>query len=195
MDLTGEHIDASFEIIRDQSNPQRTWDKVISFCNSNVPSKLWASLPRPNIVKDTQEAALWLSSQVSSAAGTTGIYLGLDTLNMREGNGMNVGIGFTSKCDVAKEETEWAYNDLSYGTDHLIYSLHPLQKVYSKPGWQDLFSFADYILFLTYSGIVLGQALSQLQTKQSFLAAWGFHDGDLFALGRKTSERFELICR
>ena len=195
MELTGEHIDRSLAIIRDQSNPQRAWDEVISFCNSSIASSLWASLPRPDLVKDTQEAALWLSRQAFPSADTTGIYLGLDTLNMREGNGMNVGIGVTSKCDVAKEETEWAYNDLNYGTDHLIYGLHPLHKVYSKPEWQDLFSFADYILFLTYSGIVLGQALSQLQTKQSFLAVWGFHDGDLFVLGRKTPERFELIYR
>ena len=193
MDLTAEHIDQSLAIIRGQPDAQCAWNEIISFCQASAPSKLWASLPGPNIAKDVQEANSWLSSQLPLFSNATGIYLGLDTLNMRDGDGMNVGIGGTSKCDVMAEEIDWVYDGLSYGKDHMIYGLYRLQQLYSEPKWQEDFSFADYMLFLAYSGIVLGQALAQLQTNRSFLAVWGFHDGDLFRLGCKSIERFELI--
>ncbi len=125
----------------------------------------------------------------------TGIYLGLDTLNMGEGEGTNIEFGGTAACDVSKDEVDWVYGKLKYGESHLIGGLYELQRIYSEPDWESSFSFTDYILFLGYSGIILGQAFIRLATKRRLLPAWGFHDGDLFVLGRKTPEKFDFICK
>jgi len=41
---------------------------------------------------------------------------------------------------------------------------------------------------------VLAEAMESVTVSEPFLAAWGFHDGDLF-LGRREPDRFERICK
>jgi hypothetical protein len=70
-----------------------------------------------------------------------------------------------------------------------------LKNVYDQPQFESVSSFADYALFLRYSGLVLAEAMESVTVSEPFLAAWGFHDGDLFFLGRREPDRFERICK
>jgi hypothetical protein len=161
-----------------------------------VETNLWESLPKTDIARDVEESTEWISSELNCNPPATGVYLGLDTLNMDGPNGFNVEIGRATGCDPMDDDTSWTFESLSYGKSHLIRGLKELQSVYSRPEWSgELFTFADYVLFLGYSGIVLGRALSQLPLQNRIVAVWGFHDGDIFILGRRTPQRFEFVCK
>ena len=188
-------IDKTLEVIRSQPNPQCAWTGIISLCRETEPNELWQALPTPDIERDISAAGRWLSTQLSAQPDAVGIYLGLDTLNMDNGSGTNIEFGGSVTCDVTRDDVDWAYGKLKHGESHLIRGLFELQKVYSRPQFKSAFAFADYIVFLGYSGVVLGQAFIRLATTRSLLPAWGFHDGDLFALGRKTSGGFQFICK
>jgi len=125
----------------------------------------------------------------------SGIYLGLDTLNMDGSKGTNLQIGGSTSCEMASDSLEWLEEKMTYGERHLISGLHKLRKVYSQPKWEELYEFSDYILFLTYSGIVLEQAFVRLRFPNPLLVVWGFHNGDIFILGRNTGDHFELVCK
>jgi hypothetical protein len=43
-------------------------------------------------------------------------------------------------------------------------------------------SFAEYLIFSGYSGIVFREVLLMVEIKNDFLSIWGFHDGDSFFL-------------
>ncbi len=161
-----------------------------------MPEAPWDSLPTPDMARDIEAATQWLSGELAHRTDVTGVYLGLDTLNMDEGEGRNVEIGMTPECDAGKDEMDWVYaGNLRYGEGHLINGLYELQREYSGEPWEEAFSLCDYILFLGYSGIVLSQALMRLPSLSTFLVVWGFHDGDLLALGRKSDSAFTLICK
>jgi hypothetical protein len=65
---------------------------------------------------------------------------------------------------------------------------------YARPGWQRLFDAADYVLFLGYSGVVLAEAAAHVRWPRRTLVVWGFHDGDLFVLGRGERGGFERLA-
>lgn len=138
---------------------------------------------------------------------SNGVYLGLDTLNHKNGIGTNVEIGSSAKCVVDSKENDGRWLDeLSWhGDSHLIYGLYEMK----THAWGDgtilwptrpinLYGYADYAVFLIYSGLVLASALDRMVQKQLLefkkpkLIVWGFHDGDLFELGRLDSAGF---CR
>jgi len=171
-----------------QPKPQSAWAEVVSLCRDIEPSRLWELLPVPDIERDILAATDWLSSQIRALPDANGIYFGLDTLNMDQGRGTNVEIGGSQACNPSQDKIEWVYGKLTHGRSHLIRGLFELQQVYSQPKWEPVFSFADYILFLGYSGVVLGQAFHRLSTDRGLLSAWGFHDGDLFALPEVTGQ-------
>ena len=188
-------IDKTLEIVRTQPDPQRAWSEVISACRDCEPSDLWQALPPVDFERDILAAAQWLSSQLATQPDVSGIYLGLDTLNMKDGSGTNIGFGGSTVCDASQSEQDWIEDNLKFGDAHLIRSLLRLREVYSQPKWEDSYMLADYVLFLGYSGIVLREALIRMTTHRSILVSWGFCEGDNFLLGRKTPERFDLICK
>ena len=119
-----------------------------------------------------------------------GLYLGLDTLNMRGGHGTNIEIGGSSQCDPSSDDIQWVFaRNLRYGRKHLIYGLYELKEVYSTDAWVAVSDLCDYIFFLGYSGIVLAESFKRLDTARTLLPVWGFHDCVLFALGRKEKQR------
>lgn len=117
-----------------------------------------------------------------------------DTLNMDGGAGTNIEIG-CAPCDTATDATDWIYGDLRYGGSLLIRGLCALHATYSLPQWETLFSFSDYLVFLGYSGLVLREALKHFSAPQPLWVAWGFHDGDMFVLGRTHAGSLELVCQ
>lgn len=183
--------------IHTRADPHDAWDDVLALCRRDVPEAPWQRLPRPDIKRDIETAREWLVRQLQETPRATGLYLGLDTLNMRRGRGMNVAIGRSTECNPWKDDRNWLTDSMSFGDDYLIRELYAMHREYSKKAWRknDAFSYADYALFLCYSGIVLGHAFHGVRVKQTLQAVWGFHDGDLFVLGRRTKTRFTFVCR
>lgn len=137
-----------------------------------------------NIQRDIEAASNWLNASIIELPNTQGIYLGLDTLNMEQGFGSNIEIGLSSSCNPNEITDDWAYDCENYGNSHLIKGLYEVSDSFNNEGkWTaGERSFAEYLVFLGYSGVILRSALLQLETKNDFLSVWGFHDGDMFFL-------------
>lgn len=198
-------IDWVLEEMMRSERPEETWQAFLQLFRIAAPSELWDLLPQPDLRGDIAGARAWLSEELAVLGPVRGLYLGLDTLNMDDGEGTNVEIGGMFDCDPSIDSTEWIFEgteQMKYGEDHLVRGLIGMQRVYEqerfaqeKPKLGDCVSwFANYHLFLAYTGLVLGHALRELAVEHPLLVCWGFHDGDLFALGRSTAKGFEFIC-
>jgi hypothetical protein len=198
-------VDDLLAAIRGPAKPDAAWKEVLRVCHRCAPGAPWPSLPDPDLGRDIEDARVWLARQLRDLPDATGIYLGLDTLNMRGGRGQNVEIGGTAECDALQDSQDWiGVRQLRYGTKHLIRGLYEMHRVYTQGDWcvraekvpRGLYSsFAEYSLFLSYSGIVLGHALKLIPLKRTFLVVWGYHDGDMFLLGRRTPDSFTILCK
>lgn len=186
-------IEKLLSIIRNQLDSQKAWEQVLDLCNAEQASNLWASLPRVDLDRDIAATKAWFDSFLSRTQAPIRVYLGLDTLNMHDGKGSNIEIGWIAG-DTNQNGTEWAYGELTYGDPFLISSLASLQNIYSLPQYDNDFSLAEYILFLGYSGLVVREALISYAPNLSMLFAWGFHDGDLFLLGRTENNKLQMLC-
>jgi hypothetical protein len=189
-------IRETLTVVREYTQPRRAWADIVALCRKAEPSAPWDDLAPPDVERDIVVATAWLEQQLAALTDARGLYLGLDTLNMQGGRGTNVEIGGSSGCDPASESIDWVYaGNLDYGTKHLIYGLYELQEVYSSNTWSAAYDVCDYIFFLGYSGIVLAESFRRLDTLRTLLPVWGFHDGDLFALGRKQGGEFVRLCK
>ena len=189
-----DHIDKLIEIVRKSRDPQKAWSEIFRLCQTSQPSPMWNKLPQPDIAGDIVRARTWLMTQISqSKVRPRGIYLGLDTLNMNEGRGKNVELGFSSKADPAVLDMDWIFNCEAYGADHLISSLVGMKKLYDAD--EETSSFADYMLFLGYSGLILLAAIESAPLENDFIAIWGFHDGDMAFLVRSVDGQIERLVK
>ena len=190
-------IDNVTNLVKNAPDAATGWPRLLQLCRDTTPSPLWSDLPALEPERDVRAASRWLGEQLrdpSAPKPARGLYLGLDTLNMDGPDGFNVEIAATAHCDPFKLETEWVYHCEWYGDWHLIESLRDLKEVYEAPQYEPVAEFADYALFLGYSGLVFADAIEKLEVDAPLLVAWGFHDGDLFFLGRREREKFERIC-
>lgn len=174
-------IKSTLDTLKNEDNPSEAFGKLIQEGKKELDSDIWDALPKVDIDKDISEAKNWLLSELSNYPGTKGLYFGLDTLNMDEGRGHNVEIGFSKSCNPAVLNDEWTYECDKYGESHLIKGLFDMWKVfYNKEKWSAKeVNFVEYVVFLGYSGIVLKQALTQIDSLGDYLSMWGFHDGDM----------------
>jgi hypothetical protein len=172
-------IRETLAVVRDGTEPEATWADVVALCRAACPSAPWDGLVWPDIGRDVSAATTWLEAQLADLPDARGLYLGLDTLNMRGGRGTNIEIGGSSDCDPLSDDIQWVFaRNLRYGRKHLIYGLYELRAVYSSDAWGAAYSLCDYIFFLGYSGVVLAGAFERLDTPRTLLPVWGFHDGD-----------------
>jgi hypothetical protein len=185
----------TLDILRSHKDSEPAWAEIVALCRAAKKRMPWDSLPTPDIERDARAASQWLSAELQQQPNARCIALALDTLNMEDAayNVQFVGTGAGEPDDgqvgLLFEE------DATYGGQYLIPGLVELHQVYSQENWEEAFTLCDYVLFLGYAGIILTAALRQLPAGRNFLAALGFFDGDLFALGRKTPDGFTLICR
>ncbi len=186
-------INELLSILRKEHDSHKAWIQVLDLCMDENPSDLWKQLPSVNLIEDIASAKAWLEAQLPTTNAPTLVYLGLDTLNMEGGQGSNIEIGWRYG-DTKQNTTDWIYADLTYGDSFLIAGLSDIYDVYSRPEWDQDFSFADYVLFLAYSGIVLSGAFKDLKRPNSSLFAWGFHDGDVFPLCRIDGVKVDILC-
>lgn len=185
-------IDETLAVVLSHSTPAAGWADIITLCRASCPNAPWDSLPSLDFERDIGAATAWLTAQLDAVPNAVGIYLGLDTLNMGDGDGKNIEFGGTPNCDATLDSVDWLYKSkgLDYGANHLIYGLYELQVIYQSEPWEAASSLCDYTFFLGYSGIILAQAFERLSTPRTLLPVWGFHDGDLFTLGRKHGGAF-----
>ncbi|MDG3006514.1 hypothetical protein [Paludisphaera mucosa] len=114
-------------------------------------------------------------------------------MDTSDGRGGNVEIAATSNCDAEGFDLNWTMGCEWYGEPHLIRGLHEMKAIYERPIWRRLSEFAEYSLFLGYSGIVLAEAFEGMGLESEIRMAWGFHDGDLFLLGRSGATGFRRL--
>ena len=69
-----------------------------------------------------------------------------------------------------------------------------MHEEYARPEWARLFDAADYVLVLGYSSVVLAEAAAIVRWPRRSPLIWGFHDGDLFILGRGQRAGFERMA-
>ena len=171
------------------------WDGVLETLQRLSPSEAWRLLPRPDVDGDVERASTWLAQQFAACPhDVRGVYLGLDTLNMALGS--NVEIGISATADVGSDEIEWTFDrNIWRGESHLIASLRSMKRAYGRRAWRDVTPDPDYTVFLGYSGVVLAAAVERASVGHDLIAAWGFHDGDMFVLGRRMPSAFELVVR
>jgi len=191
-------IPGILSIVRRTPDPAEGRVQLLAHCSKQARASLWKRLPHVDVARDVAEAVRWLREELHGRVATTGVYLGLDTLNMDGGRGANVEIGGSLKADPSTNELDWMYGCAWYGKSHLIQGLFEMHGVYSKEK-PELFSFADYVLFLGYSGLVLASAIEVLEPplragSKGRLFAWGFHDGDLFPLSRATERKTRRLA-
>ncbi len=189
MDFKLLPIDVTMQILRTESDPKIAFKKILIQANKNLPSEIWKEYGNLSIERDIEEATNWLQKSLTEFPDSKGIYLGLDTLNMDEGNGTNIEIGLSNSCNPNTFSDDWAYNCHHYGDSHLIRGLSEVADTFtnSEKWTSEETSFAEYIVFLAYSGIILKSALYKLETNNDFLSIWGFHDGDMFFLMQKAN--------
>lgn len=177
-------------LVQNSPNATEGWARLLELCERHWPSQLWGRLAGVKTDADVDAAALWLSAQISSSPDPShpcALYLGLDTLNMQDGDGTNVEVAGSSKFDPDDKSMAWLDRFEWRGRSHLIRGLMTMEAVYRQNEWAALFGTADYVLFLVYSGLVLSEAASRIRWPANSILVWGFHDGDLFTLGRTDS--------
>lgn len=182
-------------ILREEREGEAAWRQILRLLQRSSPSGLWESLPPVQIERDVGAAADWLHASLGQLRAPLGVYLGLDTLNMTADGGHNVEIGWTTPLNVDKTDTDRLDEGLVHGARHRIDGLAKLQSTHARPEWAALFSTADYMLFLGYAGIVLRDAIGAAALPAPLLTAWGFHDGDIFVLGRLTADGFVTLAK
>jgi hypothetical protein len=194
-------IDDILEIVRTARDAREGYAQLLQLCGRRTRLRSWPALPAIDADRDVSAATVWLHAQLVRRTSTTGVYLGLDTLNMRNGRGTNVELGGSTEADLkASHAHRWLqFGELWYGSKHLIRSLVRLRKRYFALD-DDLRLFADYVFFLGYSGLVLTAAIARLPPtvragRFGRLYVWGFHDGDLYPLVRAKGDRFARVAK
>ncbi len=189
-------LQKTMEVLKSEPDPEAAFQKILSFGNKSLPSSIWIHYEKMNLSTDIQEAQAWIQQSLDRHPQTSGIYLGLDTLNMNEGTGTNIEIGLSISCNPNELVDDWAYVCEHYGESHLIKGLFEVSHTFSnEQKWnREERSFAEYLIFLAYSGVVLREALFSIESDINFLSMWGFHDGDMFYLVQKMNEIKEVVA-
>jgi hypothetical protein len=183
----GIPFDSILAIVREPGDLKSAFDAFREIGQKQMPSELWDKIRAPDVEADVWNAAAWLKETVFEFR-PSGVYLGLDTLNERQGAGKNVEIGMTREANPEELEMKWAYRLPEYGEDHLMEGMYKVHREYEKLGFESSSSLlADFLFFFGYSGIVLAAAIERIAVDWDCLFIWGFHDGDLGYLVRSSS--------
>lgn len=176
-----------------QANPKLAFNDILQATKKNCPALDWDQFSVNYMDEDINEAVEWIKKALKKRPQAKGIYLGLDTLNMKDGRGSNVEIGMNANCDPAEISTDYAFHCDTYGDRHLIKGLYTFFANFVGPD-DDSSALAEYVIFLGYSGVVLREALLKADIKSDFISCWGFHDGDLFLLMNSIAQKITFLA-
>jgi hypothetical protein len=196
MDFEKLPIKETLSEIDNEPNPHKAFENILNFGRENLPSKIWDTFKNMNLDRDIDDATKWIKSTLNKYPDTKGIYFGLDTLNMNDGNGSNAAIGLNADCDPSSISDDYTYDCETYGESHLIRGLFEVENGFNSELWPyDESAFTEYVIFLAYSGLVLRDALKKANIKNDFITVWGFHDGDSFFLLQKINNQIIPIAQ
>jgi hypothetical protein len=177
MNFNDFSIDELFNTVQRPIPPSAALMEVMTIFQkkSNMPvfSRNWIEL-ETDIAETTEKIDLTLKGFPDS----NGLFFGLDTLNMKKGQGQNIFLQVTSVADLSGDSWDWIFKCTEEPFSWLLRGLYSAHLEYRHYSESD-FEYADYAVFLIYSGIVLSSALKQKLNRKS-VVAWGFHDGDMF---------------
>ncbi len=94
--------------------------------------------------------------------------------------------------DPAIISSDCAFACDAYGANHLIQGLYSFFANFSGSDDENKY-LAEYVIFLSYSGLVLREALLKAVIEGDFISCWGFHDGDLFLLLNRIAGRVSFL--
>ena len=189
-------------IIRAADNAREGYHQLVDQLSQLVQTELWSAFRVIDIERDVALVREWLIREIETPGPDkmTGLYLGLDTLNMREGNGYNLEIGGSSDADRSDTSFDWVYHCRWRGNRHLLRGLYEMYTSYNPIENYDLSQFLEMPLWVGYSGLVIADALiapdgkALLGKADCRTVVWGHHDGDLFALGHLTANGLQRTC-
>lgn len=190
-------FDEIFEIIQNTNDIESSWLELLALCDRVKPNDLWSSLGKVNPQKDlgiTQKKFREFICADRLTSDSIGIYLGLDTLNMDGFGGFNVEVGFNKKANLKDKEIAWVWECNGDYYKFLISSLKYMSKEYRKNKYSDINFFAEYVLFLGYSGLIFTHMLLGAPLESNWVAAWGYHDGDIGILCQDIGNGFEKVA-
>lgn len=190
-------VPALLEPLRSGANPQRKWRAMLGAIATTVPSVAWAELPEPQLERDVARARTWLVDDLAKRDAphpVRGLYFGLDLRNMNGPAGFNVEMSATRGCDPEGDDALWVWNCEWRGRRHRIESLRAISDALATPAFAAVHEHASTWLPLGYAGLVLSVAVAELPVQTPVLAVYGFHDGDLFALARRSPHDVEVLA-
>jgi|GEM_PF-5404207 len=176
-----------------QVNPALAFKNILKAAKKNCPELDWDQFSDKYLNDDIVAATQWIIKSLKGVPKAKGIYFGLDTLNMEDGDGSNVEIGMNTSCDPGQISVDWAFECDHYGDKHLIKGLYSFFANFTGPE-DDNMDLAEYVIFLSYSGLVIREALLRANIKTDFISCWGFHDGDLLLLMNSIKQKITFLA-
>lgn len=189
------------EVINEGRTIAESMSALLDFCESEAAndSKLWKELRRRNYADSAwkfQQAFGALLQSMPVPAKYTGLYFGLDALNMEKSKGIEFGCSKT--FDEANDDggVKWAYNSEFYPFE-IPSELH--RELYN--GVVEMAGLADHAVCIAYTGLAIRDALTELprnlilEGAKSRAVCFGPHDGDLYRLGTLRADGLHVHCR
>jgi hypothetical protein len=179
--------------IRDTTSVERGMAELLAFCRAQAPEddETWGELSGLDFGEDVRAIAAELAVLISALGDEyTGLYFGLDGLNMPHGKGIEFGCA-TGYVPGAADD-EWVYGCSRYPGEIASGVLSEMYR-HVRVG-----RFGDCVLCLGYLGMALRAALERVDAAVTLGGAgeravvFGFHDGDLLRLGVIKPGGFEL---
>lgn len=187
-------LDEMLEIIARSEDPTDAFENILALGEEHFESEIWGEFMEMELEDDIDLATEWLQKNYDRFPQSTGIWLGVETAHMDDIEGMNLEVGFSKTCNPADDATEWSYDCADFGEPLLLPGLYEVAYAFELQEFdQDEREYAEYLVCLGYTGLVLREALKKLKSNQDFMAIWGFVEGDAFGLLRKKGSQFEVI--
>jgi hypothetical protein len=195
--------DDALRVVRKAPDASAGYVELIDRLSKRLKSKLWSALRRIKIADDVTRLRAHLRRQLKGPDQTrlTGLYFGLDTLNMRGGKGANLEFGGSREASPEKPIDQWIYGCSWYGKEFLLRGLYEMHRLYRPLDNNDLSYFIEVTVWVGYTGLVLAAVFDApddpilLGASRHRTIVWGHHDGDLYVLGHLKGDGLKCVAK
>lgn len=188
------------DALRKRRDLRQSMDLLLTFCESEAPddTALWTDLRTRDYEADAQQIQRSLQKSLRKSpipTDYTGLYFGLDGLNMPRGKGIE--FGCSKAFDEAQDDggVTWAYKGDFYPfkiPSPLLSGLYD--------GVVEMASLADFAICISYTGLAIRDALDALPLHLTLgdakarAVCFGPNDGDLFRLGTLRAGGLDVLA-